>query len=183
MYTQFPPFDSYVYACLTTYAWIGPVVTRATYLGTELLIPRKYRKFFHFPAWILLIACEVLIFIGPNSYLYPITETEILGDTSFKLFSPPFFLMMFYALFLTIFVGSVFLIRAIQTGGVLGEKFIILSLGIFLMIFELNVEGIQDVGKSIAFVLVLRILMIVGLLLLNYGLTPTKKKRKFETPA
>ncbi|TFG17517.1 MAG: hypothetical protein EU530_10480 [Promethearchaeota archaeon] len=214
IFIQTPPNGSYIFVALSTYAWIGPAVTGATYLGTELLVPRildlekikkthhdlkenskesinrffmkialtfkikKPRLLFHIPAWILLIVWECLIFLGPNSWLNPITETELIGDTSFQIPSPPFSIMMFYALYLVFFLVIGFLFRAIKTGGVMEEKFVILSLGMFLMILELVFEGMQDVGESISFALVLRILMVIGLMLLNYGMTPSKKKKK-----
>ena len=59
-------------------------------------------------------------------------------------------------------------------------KFIILALGIFQMELELVFGGIPDVGESIAFVITLRSLMLIGLILLNYGLTPSRKKNAEE---
>ena len=175
---QYGPFDSYSLVAISTYAWIGIGVTAATYLGTELLIPKKYRLFFHIPAWFLLVVWELLIFLGPESYLIILTESDVVGDTSFIPFSPPFIIMMFYAVFLAGFLGIGFLVRAIRIGGVLEEKFVILSIGLFLIILELVFEGIEDVGLSILFIIVLRILMIVGLLMLRYGLTPSRKKKQ-----
>lgn len=176
--TKAGPFDSYVYVSLATYAWIGIGVTTATYLGTELLIPKKYRLIFHIPAWVLLITWELLIFLGPESFLEILTDSDIVGDTSFIIPSPAFFIMMFYALFLAGFLALGFLIRAIRIGGILEEKFVILSIGLFLIILELVFEGIKDVGLSISFIIVLRILMVVGLLMLRYGLATSRKKKK-----
>jgi hypothetical protein len=41
LYAKAPPFNSYPFLCLATYAWIGPAVLAATYIGTELMIPRQ----------------------------------------------------------------------------------------------------------------------------------------------
>jgi len=177
LYARFPPFNSYPLLCLATYAWIGPAVLAATYIGTELMIPRQYRKFFHIPGWIFIAGWEVSIFFFEDSWLNEVTLSEIIGDTSFKIISPPFFLMMFFALFLLGFLCVGFLIRAIKTGGMIESKFIILSIGIFQMELELVFGGISDVGESVAFIITLRSLMIIGLILLNYGLTPSRKKK------
>jgi hypothetical protein len=142
------------------------------------MIPRQYRKFFNIPGWIFIIGWEVTIFFFEDSWLNEVTLSEIIGDTSFKIISPPFFLMMFFALFLLVFLCVGFLIRAIKTGGMIESKFIILSIGIFQMELELVFGGIADVGESVAFVITLRSLMIIGLILLNYGLTPGRKKKE-----
>ncbi|MHA1111918.1 MAG: hypothetical protein ACTSRE_12495 [Promethearchaeota archaeon] len=176
LYAKIPPFNSYPLLCLTTYARIGPAVLAATYVGTESLIPRQYRKLFHMPGWILVAGWEVSIFFFKNSWLNDFTLSEIIGDTSFQLISPPFFLMMFFALFLLCFLCLGFLIRAFKTGGMIESKFILVSIGLFQMILELIFGGIEAIGESIAFVITLRSLMLIGLLLLNYGLTPSKKK-------
>ncbi|MHA1111917.1 MAG: hypothetical protein ACTSRE_12490 [Promethearchaeota archaeon] len=209
-----PINDSYVILSLTTYVWIGVTVLSATYLGVELLVPRKLElgklkvtheklksqkkdslsRFFIkwallwrvkrprllllVPAWILMLVWQGFVFFGPNSWIKDPGTMEVIGDTSFKIPSPPFFLMMFFALYLLIFLGLGFLLRAIRTGGVFEEKFVILSVGIFLMILELIFEGIPTIGESFEIMLLLRTLMVVGLLLLNYGLKPSRKKRK-----
>ncbi len=183
LYAKVAPFNSYPLLCLTTYAWIGPAVLAATYVGTELLIPRQYRNWFHIPGWIFVAGWEVSIFFFEDSWLNDFTLSEIIGDTSFKIISPPFFLMMFFALFLLGFLCVGFLIRAIKTGGIIESKFIILSVGIFQMELELVFGGIADVGESVAFIITLRSLMIIGLFLLNYGLTPSRKKKdKIKLP-
>ena len=177
VYTQIPLSGGYIGLWFTSYMWIGVTFVAAIYLGTELLIPRKFRRWFHISAWVLMISWQLLILFGPNSWL-DVEETTVIGDTSFIVLSPPFFVMMFFAVFLLGFLGIGFLVRAIRTGGVLEEKFVILSIGILLMICELAFEGIPDLGDSVPVVLLLRTLMIVGLLLLNYGLYPSRKKRE-----
>ncbi len=214
VFWQSPINGSYIILSFTTYFWIGVTVLSATYLGTELLIPRvinlekvaeqykelkikrieyikrlgnkialtfrikKPRTWFYVPTWIAMIVWQGFIFFGPNSWIQNPGVSEVIGDTHFILGSPPFFLMMIFALYLLLFLAVGFLMRAIKTGGVLEEKFIILSTGIFLMIFELIFEGIPTIGQSFETMLILRSLMILGLLLLNYGLKPSKKKRE-----
>ena len=214
IFWQSPLTGSYVFVGLSTYSWIGSTVLISTYMGTELLLPRKLnldtlqqkydelkskkkegfnqaltkialllkiqrpRLWFYIPAWILCIVWEFFLFVGPPRWLNIQEEMGLVGDTSFKLGSPPFFLMMFFALYLLLFLGLGFLLRAIRTGGVLEEKFVILSVGIFLMIMELIFEGISAIGDSVEIMILLRTLMILGLTLLNYGLKPSKKKRK-----
>lgn len=178
VYTQIPPSNGYIGLWFTSYLWIGITVLSATYLGTELLIPRKYRKYFHIPAWIVTLTWQLLILFGPESWLNAPRTSGVIGDTSFEFLTPPFFFLVIFALYLLLFLGMGFLLRAIRTGGVLEEKFIILSVGIFLMIFELIYEAISDLGESVPFLLAFRILMIIGLLLLNYGLKPSRKKKE-----
>jgi hypothetical protein len=214
VFWQSPINGSYVILSLTTYTWIGITVVSATYLGTELLIPRilklekvakqqkklkqekkelikrfanwvaltfrikRPRMCFYVPAWTLMFLWQGFIFFGPNSWIENPGVSEVIGDTHFELPSPPFYLMMVFALYLLLFLAVGFLVRAIKTGGVLEEKFVILSTGIFLMIFELIFEGIPTIGKSFETMLILRSLMILGLLLVNYGLKPSKKKRE-----
>jgi hypothetical protein len=214
VFWQSPIKGSYVILSLTTYVWIGVTVLSATYLGTELLVPRilnlkkleieqkrlkqerkePFKRFFnnisltfrikrpricfYVPAWILMFLWQGFMFLGPNSWIEDPGATEVIGDTHFEIPSPPFFLMMIFALYLLLFLGLGFLIRAIKTGGILEEKFVILSIGIFLMILELIFEGIPTIGESVEIMLLLRTLMIVGILLLNYGLKPSRKKRE-----
>ena len=143
----------------------------------------KPRLWFIIPVSAVTLLWEVLLFFGPNSYLNPITEPEIVGDTSFRLFSPPFWIMMLFALYLLIFLGLGCLYRASHSPSILGKNLKFVATGVFLMILVLVFEGTPDIGDSIEFLVTMRILMILGLLLWNEGLKrKTKRKMRHKLP-
>jgi len=152
----YPLNTSYTYMELITYTAIGLIMIFTTYVGTELLIRRRYRFSIYIPAWILIMSWESLIFFGQEKF---IRLNEILWAI--------------YASFLVSFLIFGFLIRAIRTKGILKEKFILLSIGM-LLIFLIAIETFQNSVNCIAYLFALRILVVVGLFLVNHGLRPEK---------
>jgi len=154
---------------ILSYVWFGPVMILALYIGAELLIPKK--KWYLLS--IIIVVCilfEILFFLDPMgtfNFVDPPFLGELLIDYNVNMFTPAGIIMAILLLAVLIILGFGFLIKSIQSTGVLRKKFLFLSLGaISFCIFGL-LEGLTEPGFMVIFV---RIGYLISFWLMYYGL-------------
>lgn len=152
---------------LLSYPWAAPLTIFALYIGGELMIPKK--KWYLVSSYtILSIIFEAILFYYTFTnpyyiYVYPDplpTGTELL-NSSLKLASLPFILMLIFLLTGFIFNGFGFLRKSFQSSGELKRKFLYLSLGWFFFIICGALDGLLDTGIITFFVRIGTIISIV----------------------
>jgi len=154
---------------ILSYVWFAPVMILALYIGAELLIPKK--KWYLLS--IIIVVCilfEILFFLDPMgtfNFVDPPVLGELLIDYNVNMFTPAGIIMAILLLAVLIILGFGFLIKSIQSTGVLRKKFLFLSLGaISFCIFGL-LEGLTEPGFMVIFV---RIGYLISFWLMYYGL-------------
>ena len=154
---------------ILSYVWFAPVMILALYIGAELLIPKK--KWYLLS--IIIVVCilfEILFFLDPMgtfNFVDPPVLGELLIDYNVNMFTPAGIIMAILLLAVLIILGFGFLIKSIQSTGVLRKKFLFLSLGaISFCIFGL-LEGLTEPGFMVIFV---RVGYLISFWLMYYGL-------------
>jgi len=154
---------------ILSYVWFAPVMILALYIGAELLIPKK--KWYLLS--IIIVVCilfEILFFLDPMgtfNFVDPPVLGGLLIDYNVNMFTPAGIIMAILLLAVLIILGFGFLIKSIQSTGVLRKKFLFLSLGaISFCIFGL-LEGLTEPGFMVIFV---RIGYLISFWLMYYGL-------------
>jgi len=160
--------DPYFLVGILSYIWFAPIIILALYIGAELLIPKK-KWYLLFIIISLCILFEILFFLNPMTtfkfVLPPVGEALI--DYNVNMFTPAGIIMAILLLAVLIILGFGFLIKSIQSTGVLRKKFLFLSLGaISFCIFGL-LEGLTEPGFMVIFV---RIGYLISFWLMYYGL-------------
>jgi len=162
--------NSYGLVGILSYIWFAPVVILALYIGAELLVPKR-KWYLMFIIIALSVLFEILFFLNPygtfNFIVDPSIPVELLIDYNVNMFTPAGILMAILLLMILIVLGFGFLIKSIQSSGVLRRKFFFLSMGsICFCIFGL-LEGLTVPGPMVIFV---RIGYLISFWLMYYGL-------------
>ncbi|GAF73153.1 unnamed protein product [marine sediment metagenome] len=156
---------------ILSYIWFAPVMILALYIGAELLFPK--RKWYLMAIIIIIcIVFVILFFMAPMdtfNFVPPLVPGESLIDYNVILIAPAGIIMAILLLAVLIVLGFGFLIKSIQSSGVLRKKFLFLSLGaICFCIFGL-LEGLTAPG-DILMVIIVRIGYLISFWLMYYGL-------------
>lgn len=140
-FPYFIAFSDFITVLLTsenidnTYAWYGavimyslaaPLILLASYIGSELLVPKK-KKYFMLISFVFAIAFEIVLLLNPNSIdiTYP---GEDIVHYSIIPSSLLFFIISIYGTFIFLFNGLGLIKKGFQSEGVIKKKFTFLSL-------------------------------------------------------
>ena len=161
--------NTYGLVGILSYIWFAPVMILALYIGAELLIPKK-KWYLMFIIIVICILFEILFFLDPLgtfNFVPPLVSGELLIDYNVNMFTPAGLIMAILLLTVLIVLGFGFLIKSLQSTGVIRKKFFFLSMGsICFCIFGL-LEGLTEPGLMVIFV---RIGYLVSFWLMYYGL-------------
>jgi hypothetical protein len=132
---------------ILTFMWNPPIAIFMLYIGGELLIPK--RKWYIISIYLVLgLLYEINLFLDPkNSFTYRYPE-NVGEHTMYALFIPgtylSFFTISFYLIILIIGFG--FLYKSFRSPSVIKRKFLMLSIGLFLLtiasVFTLMVTSV-----------------------------------------
>jgi len=154
---------------ILSYIWLAPAIIMAIYIGAELLIPSS--KWYIITIFIILsVVFYVIIFSNPMSafeFRDPLVPGESLIDYNVNVFSTAGLLMAVFLLTVIILLGLGFLIKSIQSTGVIRRKFLLISLGSLCFCIFGFLEGLTAPGVAIIFV---RIGYISSFWFMYYGL-------------
>ncbi len=161
--------NTYGLVGILSYIWFAPVMILALYIGAELLLPK--RKWYLMAIIIIICIVFVILFLmdpmGTFNFVPPLVPGESLIDYNVNIFTPAGIIMALLLLLVLIILGFGFLIKSIQSSGVLRKKFLFLSMGaICFCVFGL-LEGLTAPGVMVIFV---RIGYLVSFWLMYYGL-------------
>ena len=161
--------NTYGIVGILSYIWFAPVMILALYIGAELLLPK--RKWYLMAIIIIICIVFVILFLmdpmGTFNFVPPLVPGESLIDYNVNIFTPAGIIMALLLLLVLVILGFGFLIKSIQSSGVLRKKFLFLSMGaICFCIFGL-LEGLTAPGVMVIFV---RIGYLVSFWLMYYGL-------------
>jgi len=161
--------NSYGLVGILSYIWFAPVMILALYIGAELLLPKR-KWYFMAIISIICIVFVILFFMDPMgtfNFVPPTVLGESLIDYNVNILTPAGIIMAILLLAVLILLGFGFLIKSIQSTGILRKKFLFLSLGaIFFCVFGL-LEGLTEPGVMVIFV---RIGYLISFWLMYYGL-------------
>ncbi|MFX1234146.1 MAG: hypothetical protein ACFFBY_06245 [Promethearchaeota archaeon] len=146
--------NTYGMVGILSYIWLAPAIITSIYIGAELQIP-KFKWFVVALFVILSVLFEILIFIDPfNAFNFvdPPAPGILLIDYNVIIFSIAGIMMAVFLLSIIVLLGIGFLVKSIQSTGILRKKFLLLSLGsIFFCVFGL-LEGLTEPGYTVIFV-------------------------------
>jgi hypothetical protein len=154
---------------ILSYIWIAPLIVIGMYIGAELLVPEK-KKLLTIIYLGLMIIFEIIIFLDPlNSFnfVYPAKSGEALIDYNLSFMSAAGLLMLIFLASMIIFLGFGFLIKALQSTGIIRNKFFLLSIGIFFYSIFGALESLTTPGIAL---ILIRIGYISGPIIMYYGL-------------
>jgi len=161
--------NSYGLVGILSYIWFAPAMILALYIGAELLLPKR-KWFLMAIIFIICVAFVILFFMDPMgtfNFVPPLVLGESLIDYNVNMFTPAGIIMAILLLAVLTVLGFGFLIKSLQSSGVLRKKFLFLSLGaICFCIFGL-LEGLTEPGVMVIFV---RIGYLISFWLMYYGL-------------
>ncbi|MHA2473781.1 MAG: hypothetical protein ACXAES_11165 [Promethearchaeota archaeon] len=145
--------DTIVYGILS-YMWAPVITILATYIGAELIIPKR--------KWILVgiyiplgLVFEFSVFFNTtNSFTFslPISEGAAIMDARIIIPSPAFLIMMIYLLGGWILNGFGFFFKGYRSEGVIRKKYYFLSMGFNIFIVFTILEVLLSPGFFIIFV-------------------------------
>ena len=161
--------NTYGLVGILSYIWFAPVMILALYIGAELLLPK--RKWYLMAIIIIICIIFIILFfmdpMGTFNFIPPLVLGESLIDYNVNMFAPAGIIMAILLLAVLAILGFGFLIKSIQSSGVLRKKFFFLSMGsICFCIFGL-LEGLTAPGVMVIFV---RIGYLISFWLMYYGL-------------
>ena len=167
------PFGLHSILC---FVWAPFYALFGGYVGAELLIPKK--KWYIVGVFFILgVLYELFMFIDPiGSFIvvYPKTSGEDLLDVSVNSFSPFNVIQAILGLMIFTFLGVGFLIKSIQSKGVLRKKFLLLAIGIgiisILAIFDVSIA----LGNARAFI---RLFLISGFWVMYLGIREEPERK------
>ncbi len=157
--------------------WAPMLSIIAIYIGNELLIPEKkeLKWFILFTFIILGITFEIIIFLKPETsfeFQYPSIDGEDLVDSYLVFNSTAGFIYLINYLFVLIQWGIGFLIKSIQSEGIIRKKFLILSIGIFILLSFAFLDGLFN------FIIIFaRIGVISSFIVFYFGLREEPEKK------
>lgn len=184
-FPYFIAFSDFITVLLTsenidnTYGWYGAVIMYlivppftliSSYIGCELLIPKK-KKQFMFISFVLTIALELILALDPIASVdikYPNILGEDIVHYSIIPSSLLFFIGSLYSTFISFFNGFGLLKKGFQSEGVIKKKFTFLSLAFISYWFF----GLTDVVRLFPLVITffLRMGIIFSLIFFYLGL-------------
>jgi len=156
-----------VYVILA-YMWIGPGMLLAMYVGAELMEIEK--KLYIIAIYsVLAIIFELFLFFDTmNSFTFTLDRPgENLIDASFVIGCPMFIIMVVFLLSVLFFNGIGFLIKSIQSTGILRRRFLFLSLGFIVFVLFGTFDSLVAPGITLFFV---RICIMISTWLMYIGL-------------
>jgi hypothetical protein len=134
--------------------WFPGVAIFGMYFGAKLIIPNK--KWLIFSIYLVLaIIFEIFLFIDPAGsieYTNPSTPGVDLINDSLIFESIAGILVLFFLISLLVLDGIGFLRKSIQSTGVIRRKFLLLSLGAFIYIFDGIIDGLFSPGIWLIFI-------------------------------
>ena len=139
---------------LINWMWFPGVVIFAMYLGAELIVPEK-KKFIFSIYLVLGIIFELFLFLdlsGSITYDIPLNPGEDLINDNLVFESIAGILVLVFLLSILIFDGIGFLIKSIQSTGVIKKNFLLLSLGAFIYIIGGILDGLFSPGITLIFI-------------------------------
>ena len=136
---------------ILTFIWIAPTLILGMYIGAELIIPEKkwIIVFFYIVLTLIFELFIILDTFNMMTFTYPENSGEDLIDISMVRGSPAYFLLVIFLISLIIFNGFGFLIKSIQSTGVLRKKFLMLSMGFFLFVVCATLEAYAPSGVGV----------------------------------
>ncbi|MFX1276604.1 MAG: hypothetical protein ACFFAH_14175 [Promethearchaeota archaeon] len=158
---------------ILSYMWASPAIICASYIFTELIIPK--RKVLIMTFYIILgIIFELYLFLDTkNSFIFnPYNQDEDLIDVRFALGSPAFTLIAMFQLSNFLF-GLVYIYRAFQRTGVLKKKYFFVAFSYILFVLIASFDTFFSPGPFLALV---RVMMISNIWLFYYGLREEPEK-------
>ncbi|MHA1758404.1 MAG: hypothetical protein ACTSVV_16655, partial [Promethearchaeota archaeon] len=126
--------------------------------GTQLLVPDKKRSLFavFFP---LAIIFEIILIIDvENTFSFTLNEGDLI-DSQFIYFSPAFFFIATFLVFILLFNGFGSLLKVFQSTGDIRKRFSYLSYAFIIFIVVAVFDAFIDVSTA-GFLFVIRLLMI-----------------------
>lgn len=143
---------------LLSYSWSAPITIFGLYIGGELMLPKK--KWYILSVYIVLsVIFESILFYFTLTnplvilvYPDPLPNGTQLLNTSLKLASTPFILLLVFLISGLIFNGFGFLRKTFQSSGEIKRKFLYLSLGWISFIICGALDGLFDPGIITFFV-------------------------------
>lgn len=156
-----------VYVILA-YMWIGPGMLLAMYVGAELMEIEK-KLYIIIIYSVLAIIFELFLFFDTmNSFTFTLDRPgKNLIDASFVIGCPMFILMVVFLLSVLFFNGIGFLIKSIQSTGILRRRFLFLSLGFIVFVLFGTFDSLVAPGITLFFV---RICIMISTWLMYIGL-------------
>lgn len=139
---------------LINWMWFPGVVIFAMYLGAELIVPEK-KKYIFSIYLVLGIIFELFLFLdlsGSITYDIPLNPGEDLINDNLVFESIAGILVLVFLLSILIFDGIGFLIKSIQSTGVIKKNFLLLSLGAFIYIIGGILDGLFSPGITLIFI-------------------------------
>lgn len=153
---------------ILAYMWIGPGMLLAMYVGAELMEIEK--KLYIIAIYsVLAITFELFLFFDTmNSFTFTLDRPgENLIDASFVIGCPMFIIMVVFLLSVLFFNGIGFLIKSIQSTGILRRRFLFLSLGFIVFVLFGTFDSLVAPGITLFFV---RICIMISTWLMYIGL-------------
>ena len=134
--------------------WLPLTILCAMYVGSELMIPKA--KWFIVLIYLILgIIFEICIFTDPfGSFIFisPEPSGSDLIDGPIIYTSPAGIIIIIYIISVIVFWGFGFLIKYLQSTGEIKTKFLIMSIGSFLLIICTSLDGFIPPGILVVFV-------------------------------
>jgi hypothetical protein len=153
---------------ILAYMWIGPGMLLAMYVGAELMEIEK--KLYIIAIYsVLAIIFELFLFFDTmNSFTFTLDRPgKNLIDASFVIGCPMFIIMVVFLLSVLFFNGIGFLIKSIQSTGILRRRFLFLSLGFIVFVLFGTFDSLVAPGITLFFV---RICIMISTWLMYIGL-------------
>ena len=153
---------------ILAYMWIGPGMLLAMYVGAELMEIEK--KLYIITIYsVLAIIFELFLFFDTmNSFTFTLDRPgKNLIDASFVIGCPMFILMVVFLLSVLFFNGIGFLIKSIQSTGILRRRFLFLSIGFIVFVLFGTFDSLVAPGITLFFV---RICIMISTWLMYIGL-------------
>ncbi len=139
---------------LINWMWFPGVVVFGMFFGANLILPEK--KWYIFTIYLILgIIFEIILFVDPSgsiTYVNPQYPGEDLINDSLVFESIAGILVLIFLLSMLVVDVFGFLVRAIQSTGVIRKKFLLLSLGAFLYIIGGVLDGLFSPGIILIFI-------------------------------
>ncbi|MFW9898552.1 MAG: hypothetical protein ACFFDO_04765 [Candidatus Thorarchaeota archaeon] len=157
---------------LINWMWFPGAVLCAIYIGVEILTPNK--KWYIFIIYLVLgILFELFLFLDPSgsvAYANPATPGEDLINDNLVEDSIIYYIALIFLVTIIILIGFGFLVKAIQSRGIIRNKFLYLSIGGFIYTIGGILDGLFSPGIILIFI---RSAMIGSAWLFYLGLKPT----------
>jgi len=193
-FPYFIAFSDFITVLLTsenidnTYGWYGavimyslssPLTLLASYIGSELLVPKK-KKYFMLISFVFAIAGEIVLLLNPNSIdiKYPERMGEDIVHYSIIPSSLLFFIGSTYFTFMFLFNGLGLLKKGFQSKGIIKKKFTFLSLAFLLFWFF----ALTDVVRLFPIVITssLRLGIIISFFFFYLGLREESEVKQYK---